>query len=224
MYEVLLPSGRYNAYCEMWLADGGYTFLPVQSIAKLTQEDMKHLLSDTKNVLMRIVKPDGTQPYTHIQPLRKSDTFRVHLHPVKPDTYYPKAVNSHLGPNLLLETMHGKVTAGRGEFGFLSNSKKVSYLYTYKGTEANIFNYFAFFSNPKELKPSDYLIDDPEYETRKVAVEWRGTARRPYSTRRMPVEYFMLTELHYMWGGAYTTSDRWINSANAALGTAVGFR
>ena len=102
---------------------------------------------------------------------------------------------------------------------FMSNGIEISY----PGQQVS-FNYFAFFPNPEEKKTSKYCIDDPTYEQQGVAVEWRKTAKRPNSCRRMPVEYFMLTEVHFCWAGTYTTSERWLGAVSPALGTAVGFR
>ena len=143
-YDILLPSGRYKVYCEMWLAGGGYTFLPVDAVNKLKQEDMKILVHDHKNVLMRLSKPDGTQPFTHLQPLKESDNFIVNL---KPNSYSLYAVNHHLGPYILLETMPRRVTT-KYEFGFLSNGKKVSYKVEYP-QQRQVGNYFAFFPQPQ---------------------------------------------------------------------------
>ena len=102
---------------------------------------------------------------------------------------------------------------------FKSNGVEISYPAPHV-----TFNYFAFFSNPIEKETSSYMRDDPRYEKAGVAVDWRKTAKRPNSCRRMPLEYFMLTEVHYEYGGTYTTSERWLNATSPALGTAVGLR
>ena len=197
------------------LFTGGYTFLPVQAIAKLTKQDIGVLVTDHRNILMRIAKLDGTQPYTHLQPLTSDKAFKVD---------YINDINTkkYLGPYIHIHTMTGK-TSPNMKLGFISNSKEVSYIYPATADRAGIFNYFKFYSNSKEQKPSSYASDHQSYETNGVAVEWRGSATRPYSTRRMPVDFFMLTELHYIYN-CYTTSDRWMTSENPALTTAVGFR
>ena len=82
----------------------------------------------------------------------------------------------------------------------------------------------VFLSNPQEKEPNRSHKGNPVYEQQGVAVDWRKTARRPYSGRRMPLEYFLLTEMHYGGCGCYTSSDRWLSSVTPALGTAIGLR
>ena len=218
-YDILLPSGRYKAYCEMALAGGGYTFLSADIIAKLKKDDLKILFTDRNNVLLRISKPDGTQPYTHLEPLGEANYFTVqinaHIDQVKP-------YNSKLGPYLLFATTLPQTRKGP-KSAFMSNGVKV--MYTYCGPKPHWADQFAFFPNLDEIGPLSSSHNNTDvYEQGGVAVDWRATARRPYSTRRIPLKYFLLTEMLFAGCGCYTSSDRWLHAKYPALGTAIGIR
>ena len=68
-YTIHLPSGYHEVYCETGINEGVYTFLSARSVTLLREEDLKYLITDKTNVLLRISKSDGTQPYTLIQPI-----------------------------------------------------------------------------------------------------------------------------------------------------------
>ena len=59
-----------------------------------------------------------------------------------------------------------------------------------------------------------------------VALNWRNSAKRPASTRRIPVDFFLFTEMHFGGCGCYTSSDRWLlsDTVNPAFGTAIGLK
>ena len=106
---------------------------------------------------------------------------------------------------------------------FTSNGHTLSYNICPPGWKADL-GHFVFYSNPDEIKPSTYHSNNLVYERLGVAVDWRNTSRRPYSGRRMPLDYFLFTEVYYGGCGCYTSSDRWIGSSSPALGTAIGLR
>jgi len=210
---IKLPSGYYRAYCEMGINGGGYTFLSNSDIQRLTSKDLKFVFNK-KNVLLRIAKTDGTQPYTIIEPLNKKHHLSVQVNSFKG---YTVPQNKNLGPYLFLGTLPALYARNRNIQGFTSNKKKIQF----RNCNQNPNSYFAFFTNPHE-KPVSTYHPNLIYERQGVAVEWRKTAIRMPSTRRMPVDFFLLTELHFGGCGVYTSSDRWL--ANGAMATAIGLR
>ena len=65
IYQINLPSGSFQCYCEMGLNGGGYTFIPTNVIPKLLSEDITYLLNGKKkadDVIMSLSKHDGSQP------------------------------------------------------------------------------------------------------------------------------------------------------------------
>ena len=53
----------------MGLNGGGYTFLNLQDLPKLTNAEIQAMFTDKTNFLMRVRLPDSTQPYGVLQQL-----------------------------------------------------------------------------------------------------------------------------------------------------------
>ena len=202
----------------MGINGGGYTFIPPNVIPKLSSEDITYLLNGKKNaddVIMRLSKPDGSQPYTVVKQLANTGGISV-------DISKSSIVNNHLGKHLFVGVFENLGKNIRP--GMIVNGNELSYdIESYDKCGHMISGYFAFIPNEKEIRPSDLLIHASFYEEDGLAVNWRAKAVRPYSTRRLPLEYFMLTEIHFVCG-TYTSSDRWLNSKHPALGAAIGLR
>ena len=97
------PGGKViTVYCEMAIAGGGFTFVPRTAIRGIESQQMiTELFTNRTQVLMRIQKKDGTQPYTLVQQLPE---YKQHLLGARVNNYdgYTSPVNSHLGDYLLL--------------------------------------------------------------------------------------------------------------------------
>ena len=90
-------------YCEMTIAGGGFTFVPRTAIRD-TQESkqlISKLFTDRTQVLMRIQKKDGTQPYTLVRQLPE---YKQYLLGARVNNYvgYTSPLNSHMKDYLLL--------------------------------------------------------------------------------------------------------------------------
>ena len=203
----------------MAINGGGYTFLSIEGVAKLRRLDLRYLFRNKRSVLLRISNPDGTQPYTVIKSIKANGLLSIQL---SQHVNQNPPVNRHLGPYLYLATLPKSEANKRTKQGFKSNGREVSFT----NCDANPNSYFAFFPNPRERAPSNYHRSNLVYERAGVAVNWRGTAKRPPSGRRMPLDFFLFTEMHFGGCGTYTSSDRWLLSGTRykALGTAIGLR
>ena len=126
---------------------------------------------------------------------------------IEPDVQYDSPKNSFMLDYLYLST---SIYTN----GFLSNNMEIKY----NKVNFPVRSYFAFFPNHREQKPSTNHDNDLWYETRGVAVDWRNTGM--VLTKRIPSNFFYLTEVHYGGGGCYTSSNRWAE----ANGTAIGLR
>ncbi|XP_057294376.1 uncharacterized protein LOC130622934 [Hydractinia symbiolongicarpus] len=217
MYSVYLPSGLRRVFCEMGINHGGYTFISNSLLARLTNADIRCLFRRRNDVLLRISKPDGTQPYTVISQYRSTGGLRVHL---SKHTGTEKPLNWRIGPYIYLDTLPNSRSRFRHTEGIKVNGKPV----TFRNCDRNDRSYFAFFQNPFEKIPSSYHKSNLIYERQGVAVNWRKNAIRPPSGRRLPLNYFFFTEMHYGGCGTYTSSDRWLHATYPALGTAIGLR
>ena len=95
---------------------------------------------------------------------------------------------------------------------------------SFRNCDSNPNAYFAFFPNDQKTETSHYNRENLIYERQGVSVAWRRTAARPFSGRRIPLEYFMFTEIHFGGCGTYSSSDRWLTATIPARGTAIGLR
>lgn len=98
-----VPGGEViTVYCEMAIAGGGFSFVPREAIRGIESQQMiTELFTSRTQVLMRIQKKDGTQPYTLVQQLPE---YKQHLLGARVNNHdgYTSPVNSHLGDYLLL--------------------------------------------------------------------------------------------------------------------------
>ena len=53
----------------MGINGGGYTFIPREMISALSADDVGQIFKNQSNVLLRISRPDGSQPYTVVTSL-----------------------------------------------------------------------------------------------------------------------------------------------------------
>ena len=86
----------------MAIAGGGFTFVPRTAIRGCeSQQMLSELFTNRTQVLMRIKKKDGTQPYTLVQQLLE---YKQYLLGARVNNYegYTSPANSHLGDYLLL--------------------------------------------------------------------------------------------------------------------------
>ena len=218
IYEIRLPSGSFEVYCEMGINGGGYTFIPPSIISQLQSGDIFYLLNRmdlASNVLLRISQPDGSQPYTVVKQFTNTGGMAVLLNNFEG---YTKPQNEFLGDYILLGITPAANANNTNTQGLKSNNQDVPFT----NCDSNPNAYFAFFPNDQKIQTPHYHQENSIYETQGVAVDWRRTAERPFSGRRIPLEYFMFTEMHFC--GNYTSSDRWLTATVPAHGTAIGLR
>ena len=218
IYEIRLPSGSFEVYCEMGINGGGYTFIPPSIISQLQSGDIFYLLNRmdlASNVLLRISQPDGSQPYTVVKQFTNTGGMAVLLNNFEG---YTKPQNEFLGDYILLGITPAANANNTNTQGLKSNNQDVPFT----NCDSNPNAYFAFFPNDQNIQTPHYHREILINETQGVAVDWRRTAERPFSGRRIPLEYFMFTEMHFC--GNYTSSDRWLTATVPAHGTAIGLR
>ena len=86
----------------MAIAGGGFTFVPRTAIRGIeSQQLISPLFTNRTQVLMRIQKNDGAQPYTLVEQLPE---YKQHLLGARVNNYdgYTSPKNSHMGDYLLL--------------------------------------------------------------------------------------------------------------------------
>ena len=215
IYKIRVSHGTLEVYCEMSLASRGYTFVSIEGVSVLTKEDLSNLFTDKSHVLLRINKKDGSQPYTVI---RQRSVSTVKEISVQLSEYkgYASPVNVHMGPYLYLGIQPASIVKKDKVLGFESNGKNITYNVCGVPTQSLL----AFFPNAKELPTANGHSHNLVYERLGVAVDWRNSALRAPSGRRIPLDFFLFTEMYFGGCGCYTESQRWVD----ALGTAIGVR
>ena len=198
----------------MGINGGGYTFIPPSVIPQLHSSDVSYLLNNNdlaRDVLLRISKPDGTEPYTVIKQFTNTGGISVFLTNYED---YTKPENTHLGEYIYLGITPAANVRNNNVQRFLANNVPITFTNCDRNPNAN----FAFYPNNNELRPIGRI------QVPGISEAWRQKAVTPFSGRRMPLEYFMFTEMHFGGCGSYSSSDTWLTSHSPALGTALGLR
>ena len=219
LYNILLPSGVHEVYCEMTINRGGYTFISKTLVNKLKPEDLSVLFRTRKEVLLIISQPNNVQSYTIIKPINQTSFSSQSLQLSKYSTFtQPKNIN--MAPYLFLGITPA-VFLEKGQMdGFNSNHKN----FQFKNCDGERNSYFSFFSNSRNTPPSQYLNYIKHFEMNGLAIEWRNSAVKIPQNQNIPQYFFMFTEVHFGGCGTYTSSDRWLKSNAPAFGTAIGVK
>ena len=181
----------------MGINGGGYVFILPSIISQLQPSDLFYLLNKKNlvgDVLLRISRPDGTQPFTVIKQFTNTGGISVLLTNFE---NYTRPENTHLGEYIFLGITPATNASNNNMQGFLANNVPI----TFTTCDRNPNAYFVFYSNNKELTPNR------RFQVAGISETWRQKAVRPFSGRRMPVEYFVFTALHFGGCGSYSSSD-----------------
>ena len=214
LYDILFGNQIITVYCEMALHGGGFTFIPRDAVLRGTLTGLvRKLFTDKSKVLLRFQNKDGKQPHTLITqlPKNKGTELGVLMHHY---TEYTRPLNSYMNDYIFLGILPASKARNKDVQGFCSNGKQVSF----SNCDKNPNSYFAFFPNHREQVISSYHNNNLVYERSGVAVDWRKTGIPSYGHRRLPLDFFFMTELHFGGCGCYTSSDRWTDAFGAAIG------
>ena len=221
LYKVYPVSNAdpVEVYCELDIAEGGFTFLPHSlTLRSDAQQIVDALFKDKKTVLLKLWKKvDGNEWYTLIQP---HPNYADVDFGVLVNNYsgYTKPRNAFLQKYVFLGILPKSVANKETTQGFRSNGIIVEF----GNCDANPNSLFAFFPNHHHELPYGHG-GTSGYENSGVAVNWRSHAKAVINgILKMPNEFFFLTELNFGGCGCYTSSDRWKKFGYNS--TAIGLR
>ena len=212
VYQILLPSGIFQVYCEMDINGGGYTFLSKESLSKLSQSDIDVIFKNKSDVLLRLLKPNDSQPYTVIEQYIKTGGLSVQLNAYNG---YRRPMNYNISDYLLLGLLPASHSREAQVEGLKSNGRSI----TFTNCDGNPRNQLIFYT-----AENAYRNNTKSCDSTRMDINWRGTAKSAESSSKMPIYFYMLTEFSFGGCGCYTVSSSWSGRENPANATAIGMR
>ena len=191
---------------------GAYTFISKHTLSTIKQSDIDSIFTDKSHVLLRLLKPDNSQPYTIIQQYIDTGGLSVQVNAF---VNYTRPINYAVSDYVFLGLLPAKYSVYRQTEGLKSNGLDV----TFRNCAGTPNNYFALFSASTAINKNMLACDDTRFD-----IKWRGSALNSNPPSIMPAEFFMLTELHFGGCGCYIESSRWPSRQHPAKATAIGLR
>jgi len=214
--ETAKTGKKIQAYCEMGLDNGGFTFISSKDLQQITNDDIQAMFTDKTTFLMRIRKCNNQQPFVVLKQLAQYRHFPLKLGLSEHGGYAAPVNYNWLGcPYLYFGFVPTSHSTNRNPLGFWANGRE----YTYKKCDNTPASYFALFANYQEKQPTGYGFGR----------EWPlfhslfSSAKINPSKREMPVEYFYFTEIHFGGCGGYAQTDSRLNN-RCIESFAIGFR
>jgi len=221
-HTLTLKNGKsFEAYCEMGLNGGGYTFLSPQSMLDLTDDDIQTIFTDRTNVLMKIRKFDGTQPYLVIKQITQHSDIPLMLGLSQNEGYEDtqNAMDFRLDkPYLYVGFLSSNLTSDPSitQWGLNVNGQNLAY----PKWELNLpRNHLAVF--PGFLESGYWNSGSTNFTLCNEIFVYYPVVTP--SSRIIPTEYFM--GLEAFWQGNCQTASNSINFLNLNVANAaIGFR
>ena len=212
IYTVLLPSGIFKVYCEMDINGGVYTFISKNVVSAIKQSDIDSIFTDKSNVLLRLLKPDNSQPYTIIQQYIDTGGLSVQL-----NAFHEYSQPKHYAASdyLFLGVLPQKDSRESQVEGLKSNGVNV----TFTTCDRSGNSYFAFYSTDVANDQLVAACDATHFDT-----NWRKSAIYPNTSSIITNEFFMSTEIQFGGCGCYAESGSWPSRDYPANATAIGLR
>jgi hypothetical protein len=208
-YYLASSVGLLEAYCEMVIDGGGYTFVPWTSLSQ-SSSMLQDIYTDTSKILFRII----SRTNSHSQPYIL--TTQLNIYSSKPigileNSYsgYIKPINVNVSSYVYIGFLPASFASVAGQTqGIGANGRQVTFI----NCNAAPMSYFALFANLNPTSTSGYAVGAGVLDT------WKAQAIAHPSGTYMSVNYFYFTEMHQGGCGGYAQSDRWSDYYGVAFG------